>query len=273
MRWRVCLILLTVLGCRISCLGQNSGSALAEIKAAADAGDPAAQDKLAQQFILRTDTKQAEFWYRKAAEQGYAHAQGKLGDMLLNRSRISINGTPVQRAAMSDEALKWATLAANQGDKRGQADLASICLEGKLVKPDLIEAYKWGDLAAQGSMLDPATISGRSTRDSAILKMTPDQISEAKKRVAAFIPHIPGKDELPEPAWVGKIKLAGLSGAGDRRLAIISGTTFSQGETASVKVAGRTVKVHCMEIRENSVLVEVDGLDKPHELFLAGAKP
>ena len=273
MHWRVLFILLTVFGCRISCLGQNSGVALAEIKAAADAGDPAAQDKLAQQFILRTDTKQAEFWYRKAAEQGYAHAQGKLGDMLLNRSRFSVNGTPVQRAAMSDEGLKWATLAANQGDKLGQADLAGVCLEGKLVKQDLIEAYKWGDLAAQGSMIDTATISGRSTRDSAILKMTPDQISEAKKRVAAFIPHVPGKDELPEPSWVGQIKLSGLSGAADHRLAIIGGATFSQGETASVKVAGRTVKVHCLEIREKSVLVEIDGLDKPRELFLGAAKP
>ncbi len=262
-----------VLGCRVSSLAQYSGSALAEIKAAADAGDPAAQDKLAEQFILRTDIKQAEFWYRKSAEQGYAHAQGKLGDMLLNRSRISINGTPAQRAAMGEEALKWATLAANQGDKRGQADLASICLEGKLVKPDLVEAYKWGDFAAQGSMIDTATIAGRSIRDSAILKMTPDQISEAKKRVAAFTPHMPGKDELPEPSWVAQIKLSGLSGAVDRRLAIIGGTTFSQGETAPVKVSGKTIKVRCLEIREKSVLVEIDGFDKPRELFLADAKP
>src|ERR1039458_4422221 len=89
MHWRVWFILLTVLGCQISCLAQNSGSALAQIKAAADAGDPAAQDKLAEQFILRADTKQAESWYRKAAEQGYVHAQGKLGDMLLLRSRVS----------------------------------------------------------------------------------------------------------------------------------------------------------------------------------------
>jgi len=273
MHWRVLFILFMIIGCRISSLAQYSGSALAEIKAAADAGDPAAQDKLAGQFILRTDTKQAEFWYRKSAEHGYAHAQGKLGDMLLNRSRMSINGTPAQRAAMGEEALKWVTLAANQGDKRGQADLAGICLEGKLVKPDLIEAYKWGDLAAQGSMIDTATITGRSTRDSAILKMSPDQNSEARKRVAAFTPHVPGKDELPEPSWVEQIKLFGVSGTADRRLAIIGGTTFSPGETASVKVAGKTIKVRCLEIRKKSVLVEIDGLDKPRELFLADTKP
>ena len=56
-------------------------------------------------------------------------------------------------------------------------------------------------------------------------------------------------------------------------LAIISGTTFSEGETASVKVTGKTVTVHCLEIREYSVLVEIDSLDKARELFIADPKP
>ena len=112
---------------------QTPAPSLAEIKIAADAGDPAAQDKLAEKFILRADTAQAEIWYRKAA---------------------------------------------NQGDKRGQADFADICLEGKWVKQNLVEAYKWGELASQGSMLDVAIITGRSTCDAAILKMNADQIAE-----------------------------------------------------------------------------------------------
>ena len=273
MHWRVTFILIVVLGCRVSSLGQFSGSSLAEIKAAADAGDPAAEDKLAEQFFLRTDIKQAEFWYRKAAEQNYAHAQGKLGDMLLSRRRMTFNGTPAQREDLGDEAVKWVTLAANQGDKLGQADLAGIYLEGKLVKQDLIEAYKWGDLAAQGSLVDFAAIAGRSVRDSAILKMSADQIEEAKKRVADFKPHMPGKDELPEPSWVNRVKLSGLGGTADNRLAIISGTTFSEGETAAVKIADRSITVHCLEIRKQSVLVEIEGLDKPYELFLDDAKP
>jgi hypothetical protein len=270
MRWGALLILLTVLGSPVRSLSESSGSSLAEIKAAAEAGDPSAQDRLAQAFIGRLDSKQAEFWYRKAAEQGYAHAQGKLGNMLLMRSRISINGTKAERAAMGDEAVRWATLAANQGDKRGQADLADIYLEGKVVKQDLIQAYKWGELAAKGTVIDTATITGRSTRDSAILKMSADQIAEAQKQVAAFTPHKPGKGELPEPAWVKQIKLSGISGPANRRLALINGTPFSLGETISVKVAGKTVKVHCLEIREESVLAEIEGLDKPREISIAG---
>jgi hypothetical protein len=53
---------------------------------------------------------------------------------------------PTDRAAIADAAVKWITLAANLGDKQGQANLADVCLEDKLVKQDLIEAYKWGGL-------------------------------------------------------------------------------------------------------------------------------
>jgi hypothetical protein len=273
MHGRALFIVLMMLGCWPFCWAQSTGSSLAEIKVAAEAGDPIAQDKLAERFILRGDTKQAEFWYRKAAEQGYARAQGKLGNMLLMRCRMGFSGTAAQRMAVGEEAVRWVTLAANQGDKRGQADLADIYLDGKLVKPDLIEAYKWGDLAAQGLMLDPARITGSARRDAAILQMSSDQIAEAKKRVAAFKPHKAGKDEWPEPSWVGQIKLSGLSGPADRRLALINGKTFSPSETGSVKVAGKTVKVRCLEIREKSTLVEIEGLKKPLELFLEDAKP
>ena len=260
-------------GCQTSSFAQASGQALVDLKAAAEAGDPAAQDRLAEQFIMRRDTTQAELWYRKSAEQGYAHAQGKLGDMLLSHSRFTINGKASARAAMGEEAVKWLVLAANQGDGLGQADLAGLSLEGKLVKQDLVEADMWGDLASRGSPFDVATISGRSTRDSAILKMSPDQIEEAKRRAASFQPHVPDKNEIPEPSWVSQIKLSGLSGEADQRLAIINGTTFSKGETASVKVAGKNVKLHCLEIREKSVMVEIENIDEPREIFLTDSRP
>jgi hypothetical protein len=269
MNWRRALVVFVGIALGIPASDQYSGSSLADIKIAADAGDPAAQDKLAEQFILRADSKQAELWYRKAAEQGFTHAEGRLGQMLLLRSRTMINVSPAERTAVGEDALKWATRAANAGDKRGQADLADICLEGKLVKQDLVEAYRWGDLAAQGSALDTATITGRSTRDAAILKMSADQIAEGKKRVTAFTPHQLAKDELPQPAAVQKLKLSGLSGSADHRLAIINGATFAQGETAKVKLAGESITLRCMEIREKSVVVQIEGAEKPIELFMS----
>lgn len=102
--------------------------------------------------------------------------------MLLMRSRLTIGVKPDVRAAIADETIKWVTLAATQGDKRGQANLAEIYLEGKLVKQDLIEAYKWGELSAKNPSLDSIVFSGASTRDAAILKMNADQIAEAQAR-------------------------------------------------------------------------------------------
>jgi hypothetical protein len=249
-----------------SLFAQSPPATLAQIKVAADAGDAAAQDKLAESFVLRADSSQAQIWYRKAAEQGFAHAQGRLGNMLLSRSRTAAGATPAARSAMSEEAMRWITLAANQGDTRGQADFADVCLEDKLVKQDLVEAYKWGELASKGSMIDVATFAGRSCRDAATLKMDADQIAEAQRRAAAFIPHQPKASEMPEPSWVKQIKLNGISGTPERRLAMINGKTLEKGDQASLTLGAKTITVRCIEIRQSSVLISIDGLDGTREV-------
>ena len=188
--------------------------------------------------------------------------------MLLMRSRMSVGLKPDARTAIANEAVKWIILAANQGDKQGQADFADICLEGKLVKQDLIEAYKWGALAAEGSMIDVAAISGHSTRDAAILKMNADQIAEGHKRVAAFVPHQPQQSELPEPAWVKKIKLNGISGTPAKRLASIWNQTFEKGEKRTVKIDGQPVIIQCLEITDSSATISIEGVEGPRTLSL-----
>jgi thioredoxin-related protein len=80
-----------------------------------------------------------------------------------------------------------------------------------------------------------------------------------------------------EPLWGGvvfppkrydELKLTGLSGAGARRLAIVNNQTFASGEAARVKLQGGEVKVVCKEIRDNSVIVQVEGASEAKELFL-----
>jgi hypothetical protein len=252
-------------------MAQPSGQSLEQIKVAADAGDPAAQDKLAEQFIMRLDTAQAEVWYRKAANQGYAHAQGKLGDMLLLRSKTAIGLKSQEKAALGEEALNWAMLAANQGDAQGEADMASICFEGKLVKPDFVEAYKWGELSARGAgPFSTAGISGQSIRSAAILKMDADQIAEAKRRVAEFKPHAVQKNEMPEPAWVKSIKLKGISDSPSHRMAIINDKVFEKGDENVVKADGKAIRVTCLEIGATSVRVSIKGIDGETELKMSG---
>lgn len=247
-----------------SCAFAQTGATLEAIKAAADAGDPAAQDKLAVR-----DHANAELWYRKAAAQGYAHSQGQLGHRLLLRSRMTFGLKPADRAAMQNEALKWITLAANQGDKQGQGDLADVFLEGKLVKADYLEAYKWGELCSRNPAFDlVAGTQGRSVRDAAVLKMNTDQIAEARRRVAAFVPHQPKKSEVPTPAWVKNIKLKGISGVPGHRMATIDKQTLEKGERGTVKIDGKPVAIQCLEITEKTATIAIEGLEAQQTLTL-----
>jgi hypothetical protein len=255
---------ITILFVAVCASAQLPPPSLDQIKIAADAGDAAAQDKMAER-----DSANAETWYRKAAQQGYVHAQGKLGDRLLMRAQLTIGAKPEARAALINEGVKWATLAANQGDKQGQATLAWVYVNGKLVKQDLIEAYKWGDLAAKNPSLEFILFSGASSRDSAILKMDADQIAEAKRRVAAFVTHQPDKSEVPKPAWMQKLKLQGISGTAGHRLAIINGRTMAKGDVAMVKIDGNTITIHCLEVQESSVSVSIDGVEGMQELKIS----
>ena len=100
--------------------------------------------------------------------------------------------------------------------------------------------------------------------------MDADQIAEAQRRIAEFVPHQTNKSDLPDPAWVEKIKLHGISGAGDHRLAIINDQTFEKGDQIALRIDGKSVKVTCLEIRDSSVSVSIDGIAGKRELKMAG---
>jgi hypothetical protein len=231
-----------------------AADSVTELKIQADKGDPAAQLELANRLI---GSSERELWLRRAAGQGYAPAQGQLGWMLLMRSRTSTKAQDQER--LGEESVHWSTLAALQGDTRGQADLSDLYLEGKWVKQDFLEAYKWGELASRGSSLNAASVLGGWKRDAAVLKMSPDQIAEAKKRVEQFRPRAADKQDIPRPVWLNQLRLSGLSGTPHKRFAMINGTTLAKGETGAVRLDNRKVQVQCREIHENSVVLEVEG--------------
>jgi hypothetical protein len=258
-------LIITLIFAAMGAFARLPAQSLEQLKIAADAGDPVAQDTLA----IR-DPENAEMWYRKAAVQGFAHSEGQLGKLLLLRSRTSIGLKPADLEALQNEALGWVVSASNQGDPQGEADMGQLCLNGQLVKQDYVEAYKWGDLCANSLSFDLfAGTQGRSVRDAAILKMDADQIAEAKRRVAEFVPHQSTKSDLPDPAWVQKIKLHGISGSGDHRLAIINDQTFEKGDQTALKIDGKSVKVTCLEIRDSSVSVSIEGIEGTRELKMA----
>ncbi len=69
------------------------------------------------------------------------------------------------------------------------------------------------------------------------------------------------------PTKYGELTLKGISGGKDRRMALINNETFMAGETGNVKVQDGRVEIICNEVREDSVLITVDG--KQRELKLA----
>lgn len=65
-----------------------------------------------------------------------------------------------------------------------------------------------------------------------------------------------------------QLSLKGISGPTNRRFALINNQPLAAGETAFVRIAGGQVKVHCWEIREDSVLISVEGDAEKKELRL-----
>lgn len=247
---------------------QRSSPPLAEIKAAAEKGDAVAQDKLADAYRARLDTENALKWYRKAAEQGVAHSQSEAGRILMSYAK-SPAAKPEASKEYADEAIRWHLKAANQGDKAAQLGLGRQFEDGRFIKQDYAEAYKWFALAAEGgSAIDSNALGAKWARDAIILKMSQDQIAEGRKRVPAFVPHQATNDELPEPSWVKQIKLQGISGTEKRRVAVINGRTFQKGDESTVKADGKSVKLGCLDVREASVIVQIEGLAGRRELKL-----
>jgi len=113
------------------------------------------------------DYAKAVHWYRKAAVQGYAGAQGSLGFMYATG-----HGVPQDDA----KAAYWFRKAAVQGFAAAQANLGAMYYLGQGVSQDYIQAAKWSILAKAGgdkngnkllSLLEP--------------EMTPAQIAEAQR--------------------------------------------------------------------------------------------
>jgi len=95
------------------------------------------------------------------------------------------------------------------------------------------------------------------------VKNQPSETTEPAPKPVVFQPVPQGV-----PIRYETLALKGISGSEQRRMALINNATLFVGETATVKVQDQRVEVCCKEIREDSVLITVDG--KLTELKLGG---
>jgi len=113
------------------------------------------------------DYGEAAKWYRKSAAQGNADAQLHLGVMYHEGQSVSQD---------YGEAAKWYRKSAAQGNADAQYNLGILYAEGQGVPQDYVQAHMWFNIA--GANGDKA---GSKSRDYIASKMTPAQITEAKK--------------------------------------------------------------------------------------------
>lgn len=246
---------------------QTPNPPLADVKAAAEAGDPQAQDKLADTFRLKGDFEDAVTWYRRSAPAGILNSQYQLAHTLLMwaRSPSVPDATQTMHAA---EAIPWLQKAASKSHTRARLDLGQLYLDGKFIKKDLPEAYKWFCLAADGSLLNFDATLAKSARDNLILRMTQDQIADGNQLIAAFRANPDQPTATPEPSYFQRLKLQGITATPGRPLAIINGRTLAPGDTTTVKLDGQPVTLRCLSISRTSATISIDGFSTPKELHL-----
>jgi TPR repeat protein len=193
--------------------------ALALARVAATAGDVVAQFSLgAMLYYGGDDTSQAVEWFRKAAAQQYAPAEFQMGQLydfgfgvrqddgeaLMWYRKSAEHGSAAGHRAAGDffrkgrgvppdpaEAARWYRIGADGDDVRAQYELGQMYFTGTGVPRDYPSAYVWFSLAASQAPLADNRDGLLELRNIAAARMTPEQVDEADRRVAAWKP-VPG---------------------------------------------------------------------------------
>ena len=110
---------------------------------------------------------------KKAADEGGADAQFKLGSMYYNGEGVAKDYTA---------SVKWFHEAARQGHAKAQFKLGQMFQQGQGVPQDYGRAHKWFNLAATGG--DP---KAAEARDALARLMTPQQLADAQRQAALFV--------------------------------------------------------------------------------------
>jgi TPR repeat protein len=133
---------------------QDFGEAVKWYRKAADQGNAGAQVKMGEVYLVGRgvprDYGEALKWYRKAADQGNARAQEKMGDMY-----SAGHGVPRDLG----DAMKWYRKAADRGSVDAQVKIGDMYAVGLGVPRDFGEAVQWYRKAAdQGNARAQTTL-------------------------------------------------------------------------------------------------------------------
>ncbi len=107
----------------------------------------------------------------------------------------------------------------------------------------------------------------------------PDRVAAAFHKIyQREIANVPWPNQAPAQSPLNVktvndvLKLKMIVGTAQRRLATINDETFFAGETHRITLGSRKVAVRCLEIREKSVIINMEGATRPWELPLGEAR-
>lgn len=177
-RTNLVLLLLILSTFQIGCRREQPQTPLEKVRAWAAEGDAGSQWYLGSYYeegeVVEQDYMLAEYWYRKAADQGNMDAFLSLGHMYqlgrgLEKNRI--------------RAIDWYRRAAELGSSEAQALLSEAYLKGIDVPQDYVAAYQWANLAASEAN-SPSRGDYIKLRESIEQYLTRDQIVEAQRQAS-----------------------------------------------------------------------------------------
>jgi uncharacterized protein len=140
--------------------------------------------------VVETDPKEALKYKLVAATAGYSLAQHDVALLYARQGNM-------------EEAVKWMTMAADQGDDAALLKLYSLYHDGKAVPQDLTLAFAYFKLALMVSQRE-LNADAKAVLDEMIAKMSDADLQKAQKMVA---------DWTPQPTALTVKAMSGLAAA------------------------------------------------------------
>ncbi len=129
--------------------------------------------------IYETDYEKALEKLVPLAEQGHASAQYNLGVMYEWGNGVTQNDSI---------AIKWYKLSAERSHKDAQNNLGAMYSKGEGTDRDFIEALKWFIISEKNG-----SEGGRKNIEIVEKRMTPEQVTQARKIAREWLKQHPGK--------------------------------------------------------------------------------
>lgn len=156
----------------------NQDDAFQQDRKLADAGDPAAQVRLAARYEdgrgVPRNCFEALAQYRRAAEQGSVQGQFNVGRMYYDGKCMGRN---------VGEAVRWLQKAADRGYPDAQAMMGNLCFNGEGVQRDRVRACMWIILAASQRNQEAMKLLRFMSAE-----LTKDEFAAAQEKAGAWKP-------------------------------------------------------------------------------------